>query len=552
MTVDDVSLVALIVSAMALIITTAQVLQQYFATADGYRQCQPSVMGPWARRTRMRWRWKEFRFETIYAVPRLSLTSQALEPSGSRAIPPFIDQPDLQAVQVTADKGLRDADGHGELVGWVYMLQYLALHDLHSRRRTVPHLYHDAIHAQDHHQHLRCPRVDVMSRSWDFVPSDVVRPLALTNVSTIAIIARRLGMTWKQFEPSKGIFLAEGNHQVILSTDIRGLGTCLHYVRDPILDEDIVAQAIIRRTSAMHMADDLGFGRIGRGRLFGLTTSNFLIGNLPDAATTLPSLMDSPQSSEVVLSALRTASNADATNRMTPVNDMIPFLTPFLGISTVERPIIPWPNSSPRGLTCVSFDIFKDHLSAYVNRTAANDATALARLILTQCEHLARDLNRPSPPIEARLPSLEDDMNFYSPSETQKLFDAFQAIDGILATNAVVRAGRYRDLVGGHLVLMCKIASENLPTDTMRVQRLFTGLSEFGDKIRADWQVRLQSSSDTHPSTNNIPTGEIIQCGWLAMFLRAMCWQRLHVVAQPDVAALPAEFEESKFPVYIC
>lgn len=61
----------------------------------------------------------------------------------------FIEQPDLQATQVTADKALMEADWHGELVGWVreiiqshhlhsladnrkqiYMLQYLGLHDL--------------------------------------------------------------------------------------------------------------------------------------------------------------------------------------------------------------------------------------------------------------------------------------------------------------------------------------------------------------------------------------------------------------------------------------
>ncbi|KAG9241993.1 hypothetical protein BJ878DRAFT_195333 [Calycina marina] len=36
-----------------------QLLQQCFATADGYRRCQRSVMGEWSSKTRLRWRWRE-------------------------------------------------------------------------------------------------------------------------------------------------------------------------------------------------------------------------------------------------------------------------------------------------------------------------------------------------------------------------------------------------------------------------------------------------------------------------------------------------------------
>lgn len=76
-------------------------------------------MGPWGKRTRLRWRWFEFRFETLYAVPRLSFALPELRPDGSRWIPAFIDEPDLQPTQVTADRILREAEWNGELVGWV-------------------------------------------------------------------------------------------------------------------------------------------------------------------------------------------------------------------------------------------------------------------------------------------------------------------------------------------------------------------------------------------------------------------------------------------------
>jgi hypothetical protein len=62
---------ALAIALVALFTALGQLLQQYFATADGYRRCQKSVMGEYAKRTHLRWRWREFRFETLYTVPEI-------------------------------------------------------------------------------------------------------------------------------------------------------------------------------------------------------------------------------------------------------------------------------------------------------------------------------------------------------------------------------------------------------------------------------------------------------------------------------------------------
>jgi len=71
---DPVALIALLVSLVALIIAAGQLLQQYFGTADGYRRCQQSVMGPrWGAMTKLRFRRREFRFETLYCVPNISV-----------------------------------------------------------------------------------------------------------------------------------------------------------------------------------------------------------------------------------------------------------------------------------------------------------------------------------------------------------------------------------------------------------------------------------------------------------------------------------------------
>lgn len=77
---DRLSLLALIVAIIALIISSWQLAQQLFATAtDGKRFCQGSIMGIWARKTRLSWRWSQIRFEAKYTTPDITLSSLADE-----------------------------------------------------------------------------------------------------------------------------------------------------------------------------------------------------------------------------------------------------------------------------------------------------------------------------------------------------------------------------------------------------------------------------------------------------------------------------------------
>jgi hypothetical protein len=70
MTIDLTALTALIISLTALVATSAQLLQQYFAIADGYGKCLPEVMGDdWGSKTRKRMRWRELCYETLYYGP---------------------------------------------------------------------------------------------------------------------------------------------------------------------------------------------------------------------------------------------------------------------------------------------------------------------------------------------------------------------------------------------------------------------------------------------------------------------------------------------------
>lgn len=69
----SISASALTVALVALVIATAQRRGQHFATADGYRRCQASMIGAWARHTRLKWRWSQLCFDTLFAVPDITL-----------------------------------------------------------------------------------------------------------------------------------------------------------------------------------------------------------------------------------------------------------------------------------------------------------------------------------------------------------------------------------------------------------------------------------------------------------------------------------------------
>ncbi|KAF1352500.1 hypothetical protein BDV97DRAFT_368245 [Delphinella strobiligena] len=79
-----VAVIALIVAMVALIIAVLQMLQQYSATADGYRPSKTSLMAGWAQYTHRKIVWPEFRLETTYVVPHLTFIEKTRHPCNSQ------------------------------------------------------------------------------------------------------------------------------------------------------------------------------------------------------------------------------------------------------------------------------------------------------------------------------------------------------------------------------------------------------------------------------------------------------------------------------------
>ncbi|KAH7417424.1 hypothetical protein BKA64DRAFT_739944 [Cadophora sp. MPI-SDFR-AT-0126] len=250
---------ALAIALVALVAAIGQLLQQYFSTADGYRRCHKYVMGEYARKTRLHWRWREFRFETLYTIPEISLVGDgALSRRGQvlltgsklsreRSLVPVVsmdfDEMLMEAPQddyvtqyqaqswghgrerLPAQSQKAKKGNRGELACWVPFL-----HWVHENTQACLDHEETAREAIDYPPpNIRLPAVMFRERSWAFQPPDVVRPLAKTTLSDIAVLARRMGMKWKDFRPSDGILRAEGHSHIITSTVVRSLGIVLQY-----------------------------------------------------------------------------------------------------------------------------------------------------------------------------------------------------------------------------------------------------------------------------------------------------------------------------------
>ncbi|EHK98869.1 hypothetical protein M7I_5379 [Glarea lozoyensis 74030] len=223
--IEPVALVALLISLIALFTAAGQLLQQYFATAEGYRRCQRSVMGEfWGSRTMLKWKWREFRFETIYYVPKLSINlfyaHDALEKKannkiwGGYSINQNLDPrktyllmdeeaepirtertvyPELKNIQTAqwhqtgpkriGEQSQRQIDGA--------RLQILnkgpPTKAFQAGVKTYLPINVDV--PENPSTFRTTPCFQAYRRSWDFMPPDVVRPFCLSTISDVASIA---------------------------------------------------------------------------------------------------------------------------------------------------------------------------------------------------------------------------------------------------------------------------------------------------------------------------------------------------------------------------
>lgn len=181
--------------------------------------------------------------------------------------------------------------------------------------------------------------IKLRERSWDFMPPEMVRPVAITSISDIAIIARRLGMRWVDFRPEENMMRAEGNGHVLNSTVVRSIGIILQYmeVGDPL---SLPKEEFYIPTS---QADGMGFGILPRSNL--IYRAPFRIGNIDEIQATLRQF----GSSEEVVKKARDTNSCGG--KPFGFSDIIPLAAPMMRFRGSNIIRLPMPADHCDGLT---------------------------------------------------------------------------------------------------------------------------------------------------------------------------------------------------------
>ncbi|MCJ1458891.1 hypothetical protein MMC28_009267 [Mycoblastus sanguinarius] len=567
-----VSTIALAVALVALITTISQVLGQFLATADGYRRCQPSVMGRWAKLTHRRFRWSEMRFETMYTTPLFGLfpympgrpLSQKMDAQG-RTTPHVQLDGSAYAMKVT----YCEPSGYNsttELASWVKLVEAL-----HGNSRETLKLFGNTTSENEGKEVIKStekeveqvvgpssyliPDIKIQKRSWDFVPPEVIRPLAMVTVSDIAVMARRLGMVWKQFEPLDGKFKAEGNgHTLISSTAIRSTGTVLQIeLRDPlpeIYDADDINELYIPSEAA----DKMGFGIVPGQPALGVP--DYKAGTEDEVLATLRNVVDpSHEAADRVKGILQ------ANPGWTPgISDIIGFAAPMIRQPRSSLVRIPAPAGYVVGLTQQQegFVVFRNRLNDLITKRDANGepVTEQTRLIFEQYEDLRdrhgdqwEDQHVCNRILNKRSMEFLDDLHARHTAATNYFKNLTTHYRD---TGGKSQIFRYTDLMYSHIrhaVNYFPNALERLNANPSR------GRNHYGMRA-AGWVTE-----GAHIYFDNIPKiisdmrdkgfdkPEIVEEAWLTMMFKAFLWHRCHFMV--EAARVSSSNFGSRLPVYI-
>lgn len=238
---DIIAIVALVTSIGAMVIAILQALQQYVSSAEGYRRCADSVMGPWSTGTRRRFLAAELRFEVIFETPVIFLAppTNTRGPIPKRKIHYLDGTPEsYQKTRVLEPEEQKTVDekalarvhtADDEKASWVILLSSLQLEERNSRSWDVKN--HTTARGKKHPEPTYTLAVGLQSkkRSWDFMPDSVTKPYATSTISHVIEMVALLGMYWKSFDQMTWNVRAEGNGFIVTSTEVRNLGMMLNF-----------------------------------------------------------------------------------------------------------------------------------------------------------------------------------------------------------------------------------------------------------------------------------------------------------------------------------
>ena len=388
--------------------------------------------------------------------------------------------------------------------------------------------------------------------SWDFMSPDIVRPFAVTNVCDIAVLARRLGMTWKDFRPEDGIMRAEGNRHLITSTVARSIGIILHYMNSrgnkdlPMFEDKRILPSIVTYIPSSE-ADRMGFGILPGFTHFGIP--DFKMGTIEEVYETM-NILDNSGKASTTLRNVR-----GLVPRVTfGFSDLVPLAAPMLRRrgSTVIR--LPIPSEYCVGLTCHTegFMVFHHRLKEYISSRDEYPVTPQTRWVLRKYEELAQ------------YPEWEDEVLANDQCNSRNLRfleDVHTCWDEATDYFYKIQRGslfKYYDLMASHIrhaVNYWGDAWAHLKGEDGKKAHDHYGLRDWiAEGAHMYWDYLPRIVQDI--KNKGFDDEALVHEAWFTMMFRAFCWWRCHylnpgqdMIHSPSI--LPSRYWDSKLPVYI-
>ena len=561
---SNVAVVAIVVALCALLISTGQLLGQYFATAEGYRRCQPSVMGPWAKLTRLRWRWSQFRFETLFTTPQIFLAVYHIDGNQQRVADVSADDKvehisgSLESRNRTMSVSSYGVERNSELACWLSLLESLHRNEWEIERYGC-YKYQSPISNLNDQQQLVCPAVRFHEMSWDFMPPDIVRPFAVTTVSDSAIMARRLGMSWEVFNPEEGNMRAEGNGHGFSSIQARSIGLILQYIRveGRVTSSPKSFFSNMKELSKAELyiptreADMMGFGILpGYDRL---KIPFFKVGTSDEVFATMD-ILDSSRKASRKLRDIRNLLVGKWDAHCTyGFADLISLAAPM--IRRRQSTIVRIPPPAECCLSLLShkegFVVFHNRLKEFLSRQNENMVFQQANWVLEHYEKLKTRYREWENETLINERVNGSDLNFL-----EEVHGCWDATTDYFVQLEDASQLHYRDLMSSHVshaVNYWGDAWRNINDGTIRDNYGLRALEAEGTHLYFDYLPQIVTDMRTRGFEG---PEELVYEAWFTLIFRAFCWWRCHYLhpgENQDYKGSPlrSRYWDSKLPVYI-
>ncbi|MCJ1374251.1 hypothetical protein MMC20_005483 [Loxospora ochrophaea] len=571
---DNTSLIALVVALIALLIATGQLLQQIFGTAEGYRRCQSSVIGLWSKKTRLRWRWSQFRFETMFVTPNIMLYPLGLAYNHHQASRPLTVEFELeygeQAAWITGSDISRDATmtpvtsrrrksprESSELVAWITLLDQLHYMQSFVYGTFESENFAGISPAKSYSSFsIANPAITYDERSWDFMPPEIVRPIASSTLGDVLVLAHRLGMGWRDVRPGEGILRAEGNGHTLTSSLVRGFGILFQYTFDHAIKrkKDRIPWKNLYIPS--EAADKLAFGIVSR--CFGLDMPDLIVSSEEEPLKTAIKAMEIIGVSGEAMTKLREFSAEQS--YLPGFNDVLGMWAPWLPIeeSSITQIMSPGLDTHSPTIFYEGRVVFRYRLKEYLTQPAVHSdqlrwlLDAITEL-QSLCPHWDDDhRNRPT-------------VNQHSLAFRNAAREKFNLTTRYFLDLQFRKPSlKYRHLVAAHISM-----AAFCPDDAAKKKfRSSTAPRTYADGLRH--LMSPHRSDTTHLYFDRIERivdfmlvrgfsdAELVTEAWWTLFFRALCWHLSVDIIELGFSSedrngvlLPAQLWGSQIPVYI-